>query len=144
MTSLTLVRQVRARPAIVFDLMTTAEGMARWWGPDPGPALEAWSDPRVGGGFRVRFRTRDGREHECAGTFLEVTSPTKAVMSWRWTAGGADPGESQIAFTLRAIPEGTEITFTHSLLHDEESRLSHEGGWAGAFAKLAALIASTA
>jgi uncharacterized protein YndB with AHSA1/START domain len=41
MTSLTLVRRIRARPQIVFDAVTTAEGMAQWWGPDAGPVLAA-------------------------------------------------------------------------------------------------------
>ena len=46
MTSLTLVRRIKARPSIVFDAVTTAEGIAQWWGPDAGPVLIAESDPR--------------------------------------------------------------------------------------------------
>jgi hypothetical protein len=38
--------------------------------------------------------------------------------------------------TLRAVAEGTELTFARSLLHDEESRRSHEEGWNGALDKL--------
>jgi hypothetical protein len=38
--------------------------------------------------------------------------------------------------TLRAIPEGTELTLTHSRLHDEATRAGHEHGWTGALAKL--------
>ena len=38
-TSLTLVRRFKARPSIVFDAMTTPEGIAHWWGPDDGPVL---------------------------------------------------------------------------------------------------------
>jgi uncharacterized protein YndB with AHSA1/START domain len=41
MTSLTLVRRIAARPAIVFAALTTAEGLAGWWGPDAGPVLLA-------------------------------------------------------------------------------------------------------
>ena len=67
MTSLTLVRRIKARPSIVFDALTTAEGIASWWGPDGGPVLVAESDPQVGGRFRVRFRTLDGSEHESSG-----------------------------------------------------------------------------
>ncbi len=135
MTSLTLVRRIRARPAIVFEAMTTAEGIAQWWGPDAGPVLLSESDPRVGGRYRVRFRRLEGTEHESSGEFLEFVPPERVVMSWRWK-GGEDPGESRVEITLRAIPEGTELTFTHALLHDEESRLSHEGGWTGALDKL--------
>ena len=39
MTSLTIVRRIRARPSIVFDALTTQEGIVGWWGPDAGPVL---------------------------------------------------------------------------------------------------------
>ncbi len=142
MTSLTLVRRVRARPSIVFEAMTTAEGISHWWGPDAGPVLIAESDPRPGGRYRVRFRLLDGSEHESSGEFLEVTPPIRVVMTWRWLGGAEDPGESRVEIVLRAVPEGTEITFTHALLHDESSRHSHEDGWAGSFAKLEAYLTS--
>jgi len=115
MTSLTLVRRIRARPSIVFDALTTPEGIACWWGPDDGPVLLAETDPRVGGRFRVR--------------------PERLAMSW-WWANGEDPGESRVEIDLRAIPDGTELTFTHSRLHDEESRRGHERGWNGSLDKL--------
>ena len=136
MTSLTLVRRIKARPQVVFDAVTTAEGIAQWWGPDAGPVLVAESDVRVGGRYRVRFRKLDGTEHESTGTYLELVRPERVVMSWRWVGGMEDPGESRVEMALRAIPEGTELTFTHSRLHDEETRRSHEDGWGGALEKL--------
>src|SRR6478735_850564 len=84
MTNLTLVRRIKARPSIVFDALTTAEGIASWWGPDGGPVLVAESDPQVGGRFRVRFRMLDGSEHESSGEYLEVVKPERLSMSWRW------------------------------------------------------------
>jgi uncharacterized protein YndB with AHSA1/START domain len=141
MTSLTLVRRIKARPSIVFDAVTTAEGIAQWWGPDAGPVLIAEADPRKGGRYRVRFRKLDGMEHESSGEFLEVVPPERVVMSWRWEGGQEDPNESRVEILLRPIPEGTELTFTHSLLRDEESRRSHEGGWTGALDKLEARMA---
>ena len=56
-------------------------------------------------------------------------------MSWRWQ-GSEDPGESLVEIDLRASAEGTELTFTHSRLRDEDSRRSHEEGWNGALDKL--------
>jgi uncharacterized protein YndB with AHSA1/START domain len=143
MTSLTLVRRIKARPSIVFDALTTAEGIAGWWGPDGGPVLVAESDPQVGGRFRVRFRMLDGSEHESSGKYLEVVKPERLSMSWRWTGGAEDPGESLVEIRLRAIAEGTELTFTHSRLHDEESRRSHEEGWNGALDKLERHVLAT-
>jgi uncharacterized protein YndB with AHSA1/START domain len=136
MSSLTLVRRIKARPSIVFDALTTAGGVASWWGPDGGPVLVAETDPQVGGRFRVRFRMLDGSEHESSGEYLEVVRPERLSMSWRWTGGVEDPGESLVEIRLRAIVEGTELTFTHSRLRDEESRRSHEEAWTGALGKL--------
>jgi uncharacterized protein YndB with AHSA1/START domain len=135
MTSLTIVRRIAARPAIVFHALTTPEGIAAWWGPDAGPVLVAETDLRVGGRFRVRFRMLDGSEHESSGEYLEVVRPKRLAMTWRW-AGGEDPGESLLEIDLRAIAEGTELTLTHSRLVDEETRRGHEEGWTGALDKL--------
>jgi uncharacterized protein YndB with AHSA1/START domain len=87
-----LIRRIAARPSIVFEAITTAEGVASGWGPDDEPVLAAEMDARVGGAYRVRFRTRDGRVHEACGEFLEVVPSRRVVMSWRWALGG-EPDE---------------------------------------------------
>jgi uncharacterized protein YndB with AHSA1/START domain len=136
MTSLTLVRRIKARPAIVFDALTTPEGIGHWWGPDPGPVLLAEVDARVGGRFRVRFRMLDGSEHESSGEYLEVTKPRRLAMTWRWVGDEDSGGVSHLQFDLRAIEEGTELTLTHAKLHDDESARGHREGWSGALDKL--------
>jgi uncharacterized protein YndB with AHSA1/START domain len=139
MTSLTLVRRIRARPSVVFDALTTPDGIAQWWGPDAGPVLLAETDVRVGGRFRVRFRMLDGTEHESTGEYLEVVESTRLVMSWQWTSGGEpeEAGESsRIEIDLKRIDIGTEMTLTHARLRTQPSRASHEQGWAGALDKL--------
>jgi uncharacterized protein YndB with AHSA1/START domain len=139
MRSLTLVRRIAARPSIVFEAMTTAEGVATWFGPDDLPVVRAEMDARVGGAYRVRFRTLDGREHEACGEFLEVLPPRRVVMSWRWAVGGElDEGvrTSRVEIELRSIVDGTELTFTHADLGSEASEKSHAQGWTGAFDKL--------
>ncbi len=143
MTSLTIVRRIAANPEIVFDAMTQPEGIMQWWGPDGGPVLHAHSDVRVGGLFNVRFRMLDGSEHQSEGTYLEVDRPRRIAMSWRWTSGGEqDEGdeESRIEIDLRPIPTGTELSFTHAMLHSEVSRASHEQGWNGSLDKLEAMF----
>lgn len=139
MTSVAHIRRIAARPAIVFEALTTSEGMASWWGPDDLPVVSAQADPRVGGHFRVRFHTQDGLEHECAGQFLEIVRHERIVMSWQWTSGG-EPSErenvSRLELHLRAIDTGTELTLVHAALRDEVSARSHERGWEGALDKL--------
>jgi uncharacterized protein YndB with AHSA1/START domain len=139
MTSVRLVRRIAARPAIVFEALVTAEGIRSWWGPDDGPAISAEVDARVGGCFRVRFRTADGLEHECVGEFLEIERPERVVMSWRWTQNGQIDEHNKVSHVemrVRAIETGTELTLVHSRLSNEESARAHESGWDGALQKL--------
>ena len=145
MTSLSLVRRIRARPSIVFDLISTAEGLTAWWGPDDLPVLSAEADVRVGGRFRVHFETADGARHVCAGEFLEVKAPERIVMSWTWASGG-EPEEGQavsrVEMQLRPIDIGTELTLTHATLRNNPSRASHTRGWDGALDKLMKRLAA--
>jgi uncharacterized protein YndB with AHSA1/START domain len=139
MSSLTLVRRIAARPSIVFEAMTTAEGVAAWFGPDDLPVVRAEMDPRVGGAYRVHFRTLDGRDHEASGEFLELVPPRRIVMSWSWAFGGVPEEKgriSRVEISIAPIADGTELTFTHADLCDEASETSHSGGWAGALDKL--------
>lgn len=138
MNQITQIRRIAARREIVFEALITAEGIGSWWGPSD-LAISAKSDPRVGGSFEVRFCTVDGREHTCAGEFLEIVRPERVVLSWRWTAGGEpDEGDhvSRVEFRLRAIDMGTELTLIHSELCTELSARHHEDGWSGALVKL--------
>jgi uncharacterized protein YndB with AHSA1/START domain len=136
MTSVTLVRRIAARPSIVFDALTTPEGIIHWWGPDDGPVLVAEVDLRVGGRFRVRFRKLDGSENESSGEYIELRRPERIVMTWRWLGGAVDPNESRVEITLRPVGEGTELTLAHSGLASEGTARSHEQGWSGALARL--------
>lgn len=139
MTHVSLVRRIAARPSIVFEALVTADGIGSWWGPDDFPVISVAVDARVGGSFRVRFRTADGLEHECAGEFLEIERPTRVVMSWRWVDGGVveERGRtSRLEISLRGINTGTELTLVHADLNGELSVRSHAGGWSGALNKL--------
>jgi uncharacterized protein YndB with AHSA1/START domain len=139
MTSLTLVRHIRAHPSTVFELLSTATGLTCWWGPDDLPVIFAEADVRIGGAYRVRFRTADGLEHECAGEFLDVAPVKRIVMTWRWMSGGV-PEEvdrvSRVEMHVRPEGAGTELTLIHSDLCDGESVSSHHWGWSGALDKL--------
>jgi uncharacterized protein YndB with AHSA1/START domain len=137
-TSLTLVRQIKARPSIVYDAFTRPEQMMRWWGPDAGPVLIAEADVRVGGRFRVRFRMLDGEEAECFGEYLEVEPDQRLVFSWHWISTAEH--ESRVTVELRPTADGTELTFTHAQLASEAAAISHREGWTGSLDKLQRLL----
>ena len=133
MSSLTIVRKIKARPSVVFEAMSTPEGLRQWIGPDDGPVLIADADARTGGTFRLRFRMLDGKEGEASGEYVEVTPPSRLVMTWQWH----DEREvSRVEIVLREIASGTELTFTHAQLPSQDSADSHRMGWNGALDKL--------
>ena len=138
-TGLTLVRRIGALPSTVFDALTTAQSIASWWGPPNGSVVAALSDPHVGGGYLVRFRTSDGFEHECRGEYLEIVEPKRIAMSFRWVFGGTleEIGNtSRVEVELREIAGETELTFTHANLNDG-SKESRERAWDTALMNLA-------
>jgi uncharacterized protein YndB with AHSA1/START domain len=137
--SLTLVRRFKAPPASVYAAWTEPDQMVRWWGPDAGPVVSAEADVRPGGRFRVVFRTRDGEEHDCRGTYREVDPDRRLVFTWQWVS--MPERESLVTVALRPVPEGTELTLTHAQFHDEKTRDSHRSGWNGALDKLERLFA---
>lgn len=148
MTSLTIVRRIRAKPSVVYAALINPEAIAHWWGPpDTEHVLSAESDSRVGGRFRVRFRKVDGTEHESAGEFLELIDSKRVVMSWQWEFGG-EPDEkgqvSRVVIELRPIDVGTELTFTHARLQTPLSSDNHSWGWAGALDRLDRLLSGGA
>jgi uncharacterized protein YndB with AHSA1/START domain len=139
MTGFTLVRQINARPAIVFEALTTADGIAGWWGPDALPVVSAAIDARVGGAYRVHFRSGDGGDHEAVGEILEIDPPARLVMTYSYAFGG-EPAEagrvSRIEIDLKPVGGGSELTFTQTGLANAASVASHTRGWTGAFDKL--------
>ena len=137
--SLTLVRRIKALPAKVYAAWTDPGTMARWWGPDSGPVLTAEADARLGGRFRVVFRTEDGEQHDCRGEYREVVPDKKLVFTWHWVS--TPERESLVTVLLRPVVEGTELTLVHERFADEAARDGHREGWGGMLDKLEALFA---
>jgi uncharacterized protein YndB with AHSA1/START domain len=138
MTSVTIVRRIKASPAKIWAAITEPKLMMQWWGPDAGPTLSAIADVRPGGKFSVVFRLLNGTEHNPTGIYQEVVPQKKLVFTWEWP--GMPERESLVTFLLKPIDDGTELTLLHERLPDEESRKSHEQGWCGLLDKLPAFL----
>ncbi len=134
------VRRMRAAPEKVFQAFVDPREIVHWWGPDAGPVLSAETDVRVGGRFRVAFRTMDGELHESCGEYLEIDAPRRLVMAWWWSI--TPHLRSRVTVSIDPIDEGAQLTLLHEGFADTESRDSHEAGWGGALDKLATLVES--
>ena len=135
MTSLTLVRRIKAAPNAVFAAFVDPEKIALWWGPDAGPVLAAAVDPRLGGSFYIRFRMEDGSEHGSAGSFETFEPPHRLAFSW-------DGGKEGVA-RFELFDEGgrTRLVLTHEGISGPPAIANFGGGWHAHLAVLQAILA---
>jgi uncharacterized protein YndB with AHSA1/START domain len=139
--SLRYVRRIRATADEVFQAFVDPRVILHWWGPDEGPTLSAETDVRVGGRFRVAFRTVDGEHHETNGEYLELEPPRRLVMSWWWST--TPHLRTRVTVAIDPVDDGAQVTLVHEGFADVETRDSHEAGWAVAIAKMAARLEKT-
>ncbi len=139
--SLTLARQLKAPAAKVFEAWTDPQKIVQWFGPAPTlvDTVKADMDVKVGGHFRVSFKTDDGEYHEVGGKYLEVVPDQRLVFSWAWHS--TPERVSQVTVVLREEGEVTLLTLTHDKFFNEAARDGHKRGWTGTLDKLEQLFA---
>jgi uncharacterized protein YndB with AHSA1/START domain len=103
---------------VVFDHLTTAEGMTAWMG------QHAALDPVPGGEFAVDINGTPIR-----GNYVEVDPPRRLVVTWG-VAGSDDfpAGSSRVEFTLTPTAAGTRLQLVHTDL-PEPKRAGYAAGW---------------
>ncbi len=134
--SLTLKRRLKAPAEKVFSAWTDPEKIVHWFGPaeTTGGSVRADMDVRVGGRYRMRFKTEDGESHEVGGEYKEVIANERLVFSWAWHS--TPERESLVTITLKADGDGTLLTLHHERFFDQKARDGHNRGWTGTLEKL--------
>jgi uncharacterized protein YndB with AHSA1/START domain len=121
--SIEITRTLAAPPSKVFQALTDADELSRWW------TTTAESDPRSGGAFSYGFEFEDtSRNHTYTGTYHDVTPDERVRYPWQ---GGL--GETTVDVRIRPAGSGTELTLTHSGWGEgedwDEAVVLHEQGW---------------
>jgi uncharacterized protein YndB with AHSA1/START domain len=138
--SLSIARQYAVPPEKVWRAWTDPQALSRWFGPGgPGSVTLAELDVRVGGRYRIAFRTQDGEEHGVSGTYQEVAENRRLSFTWAWQS--TPDRVSLVTIELRPTAQGTELDFRHDRFFDQQARDNHERGWAATFAKLDEFLA---
>jgi uncharacterized protein YndB with AHSA1/START domain len=117
---LELETRMAASPETVFPLISSAEGMARWFG----STVEL--DAKPGGVIRVDINGRDIAK----GEIVEIEPPVRVVFTFGWE-GETHPvpvGSSRVEITLKADGDSTVVTLRHTGLTEEQAA-SHREGW---------------
>ena len=87
-------------------------------------SVRADMDVRVGGRYRMRFKTEDGESHEVGGVYKEVVPNERLVFSWAWHS--TPERESLVTVTLKPDGDGTMLTLHHERFFDEKARDGHQ------------------
>jgi uncharacterized protein YndB with AHSA1/START domain len=133
--SLSITRRYAVAPEKVWRAWTDPRALSQWFGPgDTASVTRAELDVRVGGCYRIAFRTQDGEEHDVSGVYQEVEPHRKLTFTWAWKS--TPERVSLVAIELQPADGGCELRFRHDRFFDQQARDNHQRGWTATFAKL--------
>lgn len=126
--TLQIERTYQAPAEAVFDAWTSEEVMRRWFhGERAWQTSHAEVDLRLGGTVRVVMRDPVKEvDHGGGGHYTEIDPPRRLAFTWTWDD---DDRETLIELDFEERDGATKVTLTHINLRDQESVISHEGGW---------------
>jgi uncharacterized protein YndB with AHSA1/START domain len=105
-----VTREFNAPAALVFDAVTKADLIKRWYGP-PGSLESCESDARVGGSYRFVMKV-GGNQMVKYGVYTEMDPPRRFVRTERYE--GWDIGETFM--TVELVERNGKTTLTQSFL----------------------------
>jgi uncharacterized protein YndB with AHSA1/START domain len=145
----TIERTFVAPRELVFDAMTKADHLARWWGPHQFDAPLCESDPRPGGAIRIDMRGPEPfGTSPIHGEYLEMERPDRFSMVLRGfqEADGSWGIEHVTDFRFEDAPGGgTRMHMTTTVKQASEAMIQAlrgmREGWSQSFEKLETLLA---
>lgn len=95
---------IQAKAEVIFDAITTSQGLNSWW------TTEASGQPTLGNEYRFYF----SRDHDWRAEVVEVHAPTQ--ISWQMRQADDDWLPTQLHFSLEESADGTNTTvrFAHT------------------------------
>ena len=109
-TSFVYVTYILSTPEKVFEAITKPELAKRYWG------HENVSDWKPGSGWE-HIRANDERTVELVGKVVEVSPPTRLVITWANASQADDPASySRVTFETEAYENMVKLTVTHDEL----------------------------
>ena len=143
--ALSVTRTFAASPERVFDAWTSADQLAKWFGPPECVIDEVVSDLKVGGEYAITLILPSGDRSRQHGVYKEINRPVSLAFTWvladQPCEGGMDVhAETLVSLNFRPVSSGTELTLTHKGLPTEDAKTAHAQGWAGSLASLAGFV----
>jgi uncharacterized protein YndB with AHSA1/START domain len=120
--TIVLERLFDAPRELVFEAVTRADLVRRWWGFRDSELTECRIDLRPGGAWRIVLRMPDGSTHGFGGVYREIEPPARLVATFRFD--GFPEAEAVETTTLEA--RGSRTLLRVVVLHQSvENRDGH-------------------
>lgn len=140
--------EIAAPAARVFQALTDADQLRRWFSDASCPVHRWEMDARLGG--RYRYTTEKGTaivnnvsEFECHGEILEYDPPRVLVYTWFGNWHDDVTRRTVVRWELTPTKTGTHVKVTHSGLATLPiARKDYSGGWTGVVEMLKKFIES--
>jgi uncharacterized protein YndB with AHSA1/START domain len=130
----------------VFQALTMAGELARWFTNSSCPVKFWEMDARPGGGYRYQtsaatVEVNGIREFECHGEILEIDPPRLLVYTWIANWHENRSLRTIVRWELTPTPFGTHVKVMHSGLAQEAAALKdYSGGWLGVIESLKSFV----
>lgn len=96
-----VTQEIEATPEAIFQAIINPLDLSSWF------CHNAWTDPKVGGDFLVRWRNG----WWARGEYQMVERPWRVALTWK---GKDEPGETNLVFKIQTRDRGSLVTATHS------------------------------
>ena len=136
MSMLEIKRVLPAARSDVFRAFSTADELAKWWGPEGFTVSSLEFSPRVADRYRIEMQPPEGDSFYLTGEFREVDSPGRLAFTFVYEEPDPDDVENLVELSFRDRGESTEITFTQGPFKTEPRLELHRSGWTDTFDKL--------
>ena len=128
---LVIERVYRASQERLYQAWTDPTAVAAWFGPEGMTTEVSELRAQPGGAYAMVMRSDEsGEEHHLSGEFIELTPPSRVLMTWKWKAAEQS---TLVEVVLSPHADGTLLRLTHSKFPSADVRDNHEKGWTSSF-----------
>lgn len=141
MPDLRLEREFNVSPEVLFDYISTTEGLLQWWGPEGLHVPEHnLGFTETGPWFSV-MKNEEGQTFKVSGQVTHVDRPNSVGFTWAWHDDDDQRGhESHVTLSVQAVNGGARLVLNHVDLAEQEHADRHNEGWTSSLRKLEALL----
>jgi uncharacterized protein YndB with AHSA1/START domain len=134
-TSFVYVTYIRSTPEKVFEAITKPDVARRYWGHEN---LSDWNP----GSKWEHVRANDERATQVVGKVVEVSPPTRLVMTWASPSQASDPASySRVTFETEEYEDMVRLTVTHDELEADSGMANGvKKGWPAVLSSLKSFL----